>query len=315
MTQLQTKSGEKVFEVLIRVAKAGIVKKDKNFIAIVNGEEMPGIVAKVEGHKLAELVPMIDPAALVGKDPTTLTQEELIALTTYLQELAAGKVVKEEVAEEKPAKKKKAKPAPVEEEEDEEEEDDFEDVEGDDEEEEDEEEKVAPPKGVKNYDQLRKLGTKKLWAIAKELNLDGINSRSKLDELSAALAEYFGFDLPGDEEEEDDAEIVNDSVEDVEDGEEEYDEEEDEEDESDEDEDEEDEDEDESDDEEEDDEEEDDEEDEDDEDALTEEDIDNLKTKQEIQAVMKKHGIKPPTGGKITIGKVKAHIKAQLFGE
>lgn len=349
MTQLKSKSGAAVFAGIVAVAKEAfyIVKKGDKFIATTKaGEEIGEIVGETvtistktkhasagKTVKLASLQGGIDAKSLIGKDPTKLSAEELAVLTAYLQELAAGKVApaqEEEEVEEKPAKKKKA--APVEEDEEDEEEDEFEDVEGEDddeEEEEDEEEKVAPPKGVTNYDELRKQGTKKLWALAKPLALDGINSRSKLDELAEALAEYFGFALPGDEEEEDDAEIVNDSVEDVEEGEEEYDEEEDEdeeeEEESDEDEDEEDEDEDESDDEEEDDDEEDDEEeydddeedeeDEDDDIGITPEEVDALKTKPEIQGLMKKHGIKPPTGGKITIGKVKAHIKEQLFGK
>lgn len=350
MTQLKTKSGASIFAGVVAVAKEAfhIVKKGDKFIATTKaGEEIGEIIGETvkisekskhtgagKTVKLANLQGGIDVQSLLGKDPTKLSAEELTALTAYLQELAAGKVApaqEEEEAEEKPAKKKK-KAEPVEEVEDEEE-DEFEDVEGDDDEEEEEdEEKVEAPEGVTNYDELRKLGTKKLWAIAKPLALEGINSRSKLDELAEALAEYFGFALPGDEEEEEDADIENDSIEDVEDGEEEYDEEEDEDDEEEEDEDEsddedeEDEDEDESDDEEEDDEEEDDEdeydddeedeEDEEDDDiGITPEDVDAMKTKQEIQALMKKHGIKPPTGGKITIGKVKAHIKEQLFGK
>lgn len=341
MTQLKTKSGASIFAGVVAVAKEAfhIVKKGDKFIATTKaGEEIGEIIGETvkisekskhasagKTVKLANLQGGIDVQSLLGKDPTKLSAEELTALTAYLQELAAGKVApaqEEEEAEEKPAKKKK-KAEPVEEVEDEEE-DEFEDVEGDDDEEEDEE-KVEAPEGVTNYDELRKLGTKKLWAIAKPLALEGINSRSKLDELAEALAEYFGFALPGDEEEEEDADIENDSIEDVEDGEEEYDEEEDEDDEEEEDEDESD-DEDEEEDEEEDDEEEDDEdeydddeedeEDEEDDDiGITPEEVDALKTKPEIQGLMKKHGIKPPTGGKITIGKVKAHIKEQLFGK
>lgn len=347
MTQLKSKSGAAVFAGIVAIAKEAfyIVKKGDKFIATTKaGEEIGEIVGETvtvsskskhasagKKVKLASLEGEIDGKALVGKDPTKMSQEELAALTTYLQQLAAGKVapaeeveededdeeeVEEEVVEEKP-KKKKSKPAPVEEEE----EDDFEDVEDDDEEE--EEDTVEAPEGVTNYDELRKLGTKKLWAIAKPLALEGINSRSKLDELAEALAEYFGFALPGEEEEEDDADIENDSIEDVEDGEEEYDEEdeddeEEDEDESDEDDEDEDEDEEEDDEEEEDDDEyedDDEEEEEDDDIGITPEDVDAMKTKQEIQALMKKHNIKPPTGGKVTIGKVKAHIKEQLFGK
>ena len=343
MKQLQTKSGQKLFSAVIGVKDVEIHKDEDGFVAVQNGAVIPGTVIKLDHENLNDLVPAIDPTKLIGKDPTTLSQDELIALTSYLQSLAAGKLnvsddkeatSKAEAAAEKKAgkKKKKAAPAPVEEESDE----DEEETESD----------VALPEGVETYDDLAGLGARELWKIAKPLDLEGINSRSKKDVLVAALAEHFGLTeeddddeeedaLPAalsgeedeeeyDEEDEDDDEDEEEDDESEEDDEDEFeDDEDDEEDEEeedlddveeDEDEDDEDDDEEEDEDDDEEDDFEDDEEDEDDEDELTPEDIDAMETKEEIMAVIRKHDIQLPKK-RLNVRKVKAFIKDALFGE
>jgi hypothetical protein len=325
--KLQTKSGASLFNGLVQKAVEGfsVAKDNGQFVAISEKSGNPigvivGETVTVDGKKvkLDSLVPSINPADLVGKDPTTLSKEELIILTEYLQGLAGSKAKVSDSKDatektEKAAKKKakKAKPEPEVEVEEEETE---------------EAEKAELPDGIESIEDLDGLKAKELWAIAKPLEIEGITSRSKKDALVEALAEY--FDL----EEEEDEEIESDELpEDMQDDEEEYDEEEsddededeedeDEDEEEDEDDEEEEDDEDESDEEEDDEDEDEEEEDEDydddeeEDDELTPEDIDNMETKEEIMAVIKQHKIKLPKK-KLSVMKVKKFIKDALFGD
>lgn len=320
MSKLQTKSGVALFTAMVQVAGVELAKEGAKVVAFLNGEKLgtvqgETVVADGKKLKIESLASAIDPAALVGKDPTTLTQEELIALTTYLQGLAAGKLNVSDKKEakgkaEKAAEKKTGKKveAPVEEEE--------------------ETEEAELPEGVESIEDLEKMGAKDLWKLAKPLNLEGINSRTKKDDLVEALAEHFGLEADEEEEDEDieedalpesmtdeDEEEYDEDEEDEDDEEEDEDESDDEEDEEeDEDESDEEDDEEEEDDEDEEDEEEDDEDEEDEDDELTPEDIDAMETKEEIMAVIKKHGIKLPKK-KLSVLKVKRFIKEALFGD
>jgi hypothetical protein len=362
--QFQTKDGFSVFNGIVAVAKEGfsVVKKGDLFVAVdKKGKELGEIIGEtVVGNsdfkhtdagkkfKLTALVPAIDPAKLIGKDPTTLSKDELVVLTTYLQELAAGKLnvsdkkeAKKEAtkaAEEKTGKKLKQKTAA----------------------------KVELPDGISTYEDLAALGAKDLWKkivqpIAEQL--EGITSRSKKDDMLEAAAKFFNLtptesdeeedeleedelptgmadsdeeddeeeDYDEEEEEDEDDEDEDDSEEDDEDSEdeesdddeddeesedeEEEEDEDEEEDDEDEEEDEEDEDDDEEDEEDEDEDDEDDEdEDDEEEDELKPADIDAMESKEEIMAVIRKYKIELPKK-KLSVGKVKAFIKQELFGD
>lgn len=317
--KLQTKSGIEVFEgkVLVNAKDFTLVKEDDKVYAEKNGKRL-GLAHTVlaDGKKIAveNLVPSIDPADLVGKDPTTLSKDELVVLTQYLQNLTAGKL---NVSDKKEAKKKAEKAV---------EEKTGKKVE--------EEEEAALPEGIESIADLEDMGAKELWKeIVKPIadQLDGINSRSKKDEMIAAIAEF--YDLEDTEADEDDEDLEEDDlpedlddseeesdedIEEDEDLEEDSDEEEEEESEYDEDEDSEEEDDSEEEEEEEEDEddyEEDDEEEEDNEDSeLTPEDIDNLETKEEIVAIIKKYDLDLPKK-KLSVRKVKEFIKNEIFGD
>ncbi len=331
MTQLKTKSGKELFDAEVLVTGVTLHKEDGVVVAKLDGETVGTVVSGTvvfagKEVKISALVGEIDPTTLIGKDPTTLTQEELIALTTYLQQLAAGAAPapkKEEKAKAKPA----SKTAPA--------------VEED---EEDEEEGFELPEGLDTYEAIASLGVKELWAkIGKHVAAEaGIKARTPKDEMLEALAEFFG--LEADEEEEEvkpaktkskaKAPVVEDEEDDEEfedEDEEEFDEDEDDidEDEDDIDEDEEDEDdideEDEDDIDDEDEEEfdedeeefEDDEDEDEDDDEVTEEDVDALfETGNKAAIVMfcKEHGITLPKK-KMSAATIKQIIKDELFGD
>lgn len=327
MTNLQSKSGLSLFTALVTVAGVELQKQGNVIVAFLNGEKLGTVDAETvvaDGKKLkvASLKPAIDVTALVGKDPTTLTHEELVQLTLHLQSLASAKVgenapvaksqakAKDEATEKEVVKvEKKTKKTVV-------------------------VEKSELPEGFETYEDLAELGSKELWkdivkGIASEL--EGISSRSKKDEMLEAAAKYFGL-TPAEEEEEDEEEEEADALpesmddedeeEDEDDDLEDEDEDEDDEDEEDEDSDEDDEDEDddsdEDDDEDEDDEEYDEEdEDEEDEDEVTEKDVDALfkaGNKAAIVEFCRTHGISIPKK-KLSADKVKQIIKEALFGE
>lgn len=324
MSTLQTKAGLTVFKAQVVVDGVELVKEGDKVKAVLNGEVIGSVVGETvvaDGKKIKieSLKSAINPADLVGKDPLTLSNEELTALTEYLKDIAAGKITAAPAVEEKPAAKKDKpagkkptkKPAAVEV----------------DEEEEDEDEEVSLPEGVETYEDLEGKSTKELWAIAKPLNLEGVNSRSKKNELVAAIAEFFDLEAPVEEEDEDDIEedeleeVLDEEEEDFDDDEEEDEEEDLDEDEDDEDYDEEDEDEEEEEEDDEDDEdydEDEEEEDEEDDDLdVTEKDIDELfkaDNKEAIVAFCRKHGVTIPKR-KLTKQKLKQIIKDQIFGE
>lgn len=330
MTKLQTKSGLSLFTAMVTVSNIELQREGDKVAAFLNGQligvvEGETVVADGKKLKLASLKPSINAASLIGKDPTTLSHEELVALTLHLQQLATDKVGDAPVAEEAPkaSKKKataeaetKAKPkakAVV--------------------------EKAELPEGLETYEDLAELGSKELWKdVVKGIvsELEGITSRSKKDEMLEAAAKYFGL-TPADEEEEDEEEEDDlpgsfDSEDDDEDEDEDEDELEDEEDDEDEDEEDEDEEDDEdSDDEDEDEDDEDEEEDEDDEDydeededdddeddeAVTPKDVDALfkaGNKKAILDFCKLHEISIPKK-KLSADKVKQIIMEALFGD
>ncbi|WP_422661616.1 hypothetical protein ACK8P5_26195 (plasmid) [Paenibacillus sp. EC2-1] len=301
--------------------------------------------------KVSDLVPSVDYAALLAKNPAEMDKEELILLAEHLKNLAAGKLgtdapaVKEET---KSTKADKVAQAPV-----------------------------SAAKAEYTIEQLEAMGAKDLWknviqAIVDEL--PGITSRSKKHEMIEAYALYAGLGAESEEEDEEDDIVDNDSsqtpdpeTDEEEDDEEEDDEDEDEDededseedededseedededdsDEEDEDEDDSDEDEDSEEDEEEDDDSEEDEEEEDDseddededsdedeeeddededsededdeeeDDELTPEYLDNLNDKNELQAIIKQYGVKIPKGQKLNVQTVKKIIKKHIFGE
>lgn len=335
MTKLQTKSGKTLFNATVEVSGVELFKQEKDIIAVLEGVKIGKVTGttvttyvadnlkeKTEKVKLTELIPNINPQDLIGKDPNTLSKEELIVLTQYLQDIAAGKVTQ---TKEKSVKK---------------------------------EEKTKPklPKGINSYEDLAKLSQKDLWTkVVKPVvsELEGITSRSKKDEMLEAIAKYYGLSpieeeesllkedkLPSsfddeediddeddieeedieeddeDEEYEDDDEDIDD--EDIEEDDEEEDEYEEDEDDEEEYEDDEDDEEDDEEDEEDDEEEyEDEDEDDEDEDEVTEEDVDALfesGNKKAIVEFCKKHQIQLPRK-KLSAAKVKQIIKDQLFGE
>lgn len=329
MTKLQTKSGLSLFTAMVTVSNIELQREGDKVAAFLNGQligvvEGETVVADGKKLKLASLKPSINAASLIGKDPTTLSHEELVALTLHLQQLATDKVGDAPVAEEAPkaSKKKataeaetKAKPkakAVV--------------------------EKAELPEGLETYEDLAELGSKELWKdVVKGIvsELEGITSRSKKDEMLEAAAKYFGLtpadeeeedeeedDLPGsfdsedDDEDEDEDEDELEDEEDDEDEDEEDEDEEDDEDSDDEDEDEDDEDEEEDEDDEDYDEEDEDEDDEDDE-AVTPKDVDALfkaGNKKAILDFCKLHEISIPKK-KLSADKVKQIIMEALFGD
>lgn len=328
---LKTTQGHTIFTGMVAIAAKGftIDLVDGEYIAVdKKGKQLGTIVGDTvtgdpsfkhtdagKEFKLADLKPAIDPASLIGKDPTTLSKEELVVLTSYLQGLAGAKAAVDDADDAKASTKEKAsekagkgkKKAKAKEEV----------VEETVEEDEDEEEvTIELPDGVETAEDLKKLGVKELYAIIKPAGLEGITSRTKKGELIAAIVEFFEIGEDDEDEEElegelgeevtdsDDEESDDDSEED----EEEYDddeEEDEEEEEDDDDEEEEDEDEEEF---------EEDEEDDEDEEELTPEDIDNLSSKEEIMEVIREYDIKLP-GKKLSVRKVKEFIKEALFGD
>lgn len=333
--QLKTKSGITLFTaVLAPVAGVELHKDGEAIVAVKDGVVIgevetaktfvaPGTKGKSAAVKLEELIADIDVSSLIGKDPTTLTHEELIALTLHLQSGAAAQVVdeedeeddeEEEVVAPKPKAKKKPAPAPVvEDEEDEDEEDEEEDA-------------FELPEGLDTYEAIAALGVKAMWAeIGKHIAAEaGIKARTPKDEMLEAIAEHFGLELEEDAEEEEvvakpapkgkkkPAPVVEEDEDDEDDiDEDEFEDEDEDEDDFDEDEEEEDE---------EDDEEfEDEDEDEDDEeeDEVTEEDVDALfetGNKQAIVAFCKQYNITLPKK-KMNANTIKQIIKDALFGE
>ena len=334
MTQLKTKSGETVFNAYVEATGVELFKEDGKIVAKFNGKKLgivrvPQVKVGTKEVFISDLVGDIDPTTLIGKDPTTLTQEELIALTTYLQGLAGAQaaatttdVEDEEEVEAKPKSKGKAKPskpAPVvEEDEDEEEEED------------EDEEAFELPEGLDTYEAIAALGVKDMWAkIGKHVAAEaGIKARTPKDEMLDAIAEYFDLEPADDDEEEEEVKpkakakakakpAPVEEEEDDEDDEEFDDEDEDEFDDEDDDSDDiDDEDDDDSDDDEDDDEEEDDFDDED-EDGVTEEDVEALFKKNDKAAIVKfcrEHGIELPQK-KMSAALIKQIILDELFGD
>jgi hypothetical protein len=340
--KMKTEKGTTTFTALVAIEKKNVTveKREGRFYALENGEYLGEIVGdhvmgtegKNKGVKIAleDLIPSIDGADLVGKDPADMTKEELIAYAEYLQNQAGVKPV----AADKKAEKKA--------------------------------EKVEATEEI-TLETLKAMKIKPLIEKAKELGIEGITSRSKKDDVIAAIAEKLGLTESDEEEdeeeempkakgkkssskkpveedeeeddededdedeeesddEEDDSDEEDESDEDDEEDEEEDDEEEDEdsddddEEEEDDDEDEEDDDEDDEDEEEEEeddenDEDDDEEEDEDDdEDELTPEDIDAIKTKEEIMPIIKQYKIKLPKNQKLKLSEVKKIVKKAIFG-
>lgn len=208
---MQTKAGVAQFDVLVAQKFEGVqiaTSTDPEiFLALDGAGKILGPVigntvtvttdGKAKDVKLTALVGGIDPQALVGKDFADMTPEEQIVYVRYLESLSAAKLgVKAEVAVEqqeapveetkKAAKATKVtKAAPVEEPTDEED---------DEEEEEDGEEYTRESLKGKDIKQLRK--------IAKDLELEGVNSRTPKNDLIEAILEAQD-DEEDDEEEED----------------------------------------------------------------------------------------------------------------
>lgn len=318
--KLQTKAGVALFSGLVLVQKEGfsVVKQDGGYLAVdAKGKTIGEIDPKAtlvddadNEVSLKDLVPAINGADLVGKDPNTLSKEELVVLTQYLQELAGGKVAKSDKAEKKSEKVEKKAEA------------------------------KEPAGEEKTYtrEELKAMGAKKLWKdVIQPIvdKLEGITSRSKMDEMIDAYLKFVGAEeeapAPVKEEkkagkkakkEEQVVEEEDDEDDEEDEDEEESDEDEDDEsDESDEDEDEDEEDDEDSEDdsdEDEDDDDEDDEDDEDDdedEDVWTEEDIDELEDSKEIKLIIKKNGLKLPEDVKPTLKNIRAFLKKKLVGK
>lgn len=331
MSYLKTKKGTESFKVLVEIEEAQIAKQDDAFVAVYDGTQIPGVVIKAfVGKKevaLDSLVGDIDPTTLIGKDPSKMTVDEIAALQAYLADLAKGNAGVKDTEEtkkevKKSAEKKTGKKAPKEE--------PAEDT------------PAELPEGITSIEDLKGMSAKDLWKdVVKPLadELDGINSRSKKDDMIEALAAYFNLEDEEAEEEdveteedENEAEYEEDDAEDDDEYEDDEDEDEEEEEDSDEDEDEEEDDSEDDEDEEEDEEESDDddddedededaewddEEDDEDEDEVTEEDVDNLfkaGNKAAIIKFCKEHGISLPKK-KLSAPKVKAIIKEALFGD
>lgn len=360
--QLKTVSGATVFsaEVITGMNDIEVVKTEEGYFATKKNKivgQIYGNVVIVDGEevKLSELVPSVDMAELLAKNPIDLTKDELILVTHHLKGIAADKLnlppapektAKTEKADKKAAKAEAAAPAAPK-----------------------AEEAGDAAEKVYTAAELEKLGAKDLWKqviqpIADKL--EGITSRSKKDEMIEAYLKFTGQaeeaaeeeqeeapkakgkgkakpapaeEEEDDEEEEEDEESDDDSDEDSDDEEEEDEdsddedeEEEDDEDSDSDDEDDEDEEEDEEDDEdeesddddsddddsdEEDDEEEDEDEDEEDELPVIKKpaDIDDIDSREVLQALIRKHGVKLPKGEKLSVAKVKQLIKDQLFAK
>lgn len=340
MTQLKTAKGTKVFTAVIETQGVTLHKVDGKVLAkldgVTIGEVRVGqVLANGKEVKVSALVPEIDVKSLVGKDPLSLTHEELVALTIYLQSQSGAAPAVEadeedEVVEEKPAKskdkaKKKPAPAPVAEE---------------DEDEEDEEDAFELPAKYNTYEKVAALGVKAMWAeIGKHIAAEaGIKARTPKDEMLEAIAEYFELEPAEEEEapkakakakskskpapdveeeddeedEEDEDDLDDEDEDDFDDEDDDEDDEEDDFDDEDEEDDEEFDDEDDEDDEDEDDEDEDDEE----EDEVTEEDVDALfeaGNKAAIVAFCKRYDISLPKK-KMNANTIKEIIKDALFG-
>lgn len=348
MTQLKTKSGIQLFDAVVETEGVTLHKEDGKVVAKIDGVTVGTVrVTQVKANgkevKVSALIADIDVASLIGKDPLTLSHEELVALTLHLQSLAGGVPATEEDEEEAPkAKTKKKTPAPVVEEDE-------------DDEDEDEDDAFELPAKYNSYEKIAALGVKAMWAeIGKHIAADaGIKARTPKDEMLEAIADYFELEPEEEakeeapkskkgsktkpapvveedededdfeEEDEEDEEEELDDEDDFEEGEEFEDDEDDEEEEfEDEDEDEEDfddEEEDEEDDEDDEDEDYDDEDEdeEDDEDDVTEGDVDALfetGNKAAIVAFCKQHGITLPKK-KMSANTIKQLIKDALFGE
>lgn len=336
--QLKTKSGITLFTAVLAAVKGVELHKDGEIIVavkdgVVIGEVetaktyvAPGSKGKSQAVDLDALIADIDVTALIGKDPLTLTHEELIALTIHLQSSAKAQVPaveedeedeeEEEVVAPKAKTKKKPTPAPVEEEEE-------------DEEDEDEDEAFELPAKYNTYEKVAALGVKAMWAeIGKNIAAEaGIKARTPKDEMLEAIADYFELEpeeeaveekpkaktkpksktAPVVEEDEDDEDEDEDDFEEGEEFDEEDEDEDDFEEDEDEDDDEFDEEEDE----------EDEDEDEEDEDEVTEEDVDALfaaGSKPAIVAFCKQYDITLPKK-KMNANTIKQIIKDALFGE
>lgn len=206
MTQLKTVKGIKLFTAtLLPLAGVELHDQDGVIVAVKQGVTIgevesaqtyadPKTKAKSSPVKLDALIPDIDGAALVGKDPTTLTQQELIALATYLQSLTPAAAGNKATPNDDEPKQKATSSRKQDEDED-------------------EDDAFELPEGLETYEAIAALGVKEMWSqIGKHIATEaGIKARTPKEDMLEAIAEFFELQEPDDvgfdEEEDDDDEV------------------------------------------------------------------------------------------------------------